>query len=162
MKEVKLRRYENLLTLSGLGVIAFGAWSVLKALLFMLYRGEVFEPMLADIADNRLAKLLVFVIVAVVLLFVFAVRLYVGLSARAEGHGRKKGVVYVVIAILMALFSVLSLLSIFFDSEARLKNSMLEIIVSFVVETTSLIVIVELLVAAFTVKKLRKELEEVQ
>ena len=47
---------------------------------------------------------------------------------------------------------------IFFDSN---EQSIWELIVSVIVEATSLVVTIELLVGAFTVKKLKKELGEV-
>ena len=62
------------------------------------------------------------------------------------------------VAILIAIASLVSLVLIFFDTADR---SILELIVSFIVEATSMIATVELLVAAFTVKKLKKELGEV-
>lgn len=155
MKEIRLRRYQNLLTISGLGVIAFGAWSVLKTILLLFFRKDYLER----IPDDNLFRVILFVMIGGILLFDFAIRLFVGLSARAEGKGKKKGYAYIVIAILMALFSLASLVMIFFDTS---YTSIPELIVSVIVEATSLIVIIELLVGAFTVKKLQKERGEVQ
>ena len=154
MKERKMRRYQNLLTVSGLGVIIFGLWSVLKTILLLFMK----EGILSEIPDDTFVRVMFFLILGGILLVDVLIRLYVGLSARAEGFGKKKGYGYVVIAILMALASLTSLMLIFFDSN---EQSLWELIVSVIVEATSLVVTIELLVAAFTVKKLKKELGEV-
>ena len=154
MKEIKMRRYQNLLTVSGLGVIIFGLWTVLKTILLLFLQ----EDMLDDLPDGLFYRVLFFTLVGGVLLIDFLIRLFVGLSARAEGFGKKKGYGYIVVAILIAIASLASLVLIFFDIADR---SILELIVSFIVEATSMIATVELLVAAFTVKKLKKELGEV-
>ena len=154
MKERKMRRYRNLLTVSGLGVIIFGLWSVLKTILLLFMK----EGILSEIPDDTFVRVMFFLILGGILLIDVLIRLYVGLSARAEGFGKKKGYGYVVIAILMALASLTSLVLIFFDTN---EQSLWELIVSVIVEATSLVVTIELLVAAFTVKKLKKELGEV-
>lgn len=154
MKEIKMRRYQNLLTVSGLGVIIFGLWTVLKTILLLFLQ----EDMLDDLPDGLFYRVLFFTLIGGVLLIDFLIRLFVGLSARAEGFGKKKGYGYIVVAILIAIASLASLVLIFFDTGDR---SILELIVSFIVEATSMIATVELLVAAFTVKKLKKELGEV-
>ena len=154
MKERKMRRYQNLLTVSGLGVIIFGLWSVLKTILLLFMK----EGILSEIPDDTFVRVMFFLILGGILLIDVLIRLYVGLAARAEGFGKKKGYAYVIIAILMALASLASLVLIFFDSN---EQSIWELIVSVIVEATSLVVTIELLVAAFTVKKLKKELGEV-
>ena len=154
MKEIKMRRYQNLLTVSGLGVIVFGLWSVLKTILLLFFRKEL----LADVPDDTLVRVILFSIIGLILLVDFLLRLFVGLSARDEGYGKKKGYAYIVFAIVIALGSLASLVMVFFDSNVK---SITELIVSVIVEATSLIVVIELLVAAFTVKKLKKELGEV-
>lgn len=154
MKERKMRRYQNLLTVSGLGVIIFGLWSVLKTILLLFMK----EGILSEIPDELFVRVMFFLILGGILLIDVLIRLYVGLSARAEGFGKKKGYGYVVIAILMALASLTSLVLIFFDTN---EQSLWELIVSVIVEATSLVVTIELLVAAFTVKKLKKETGEV-
>lgn len=154
MKERKMRRYQNLLTVSGLGVIIFGLWSVLKTILLLFMK----EGILSEIPDDTFVRVMFFVILGGILLIDVLIRLYVGLSARAEGFGKKKGYGYVIIAILMALASLTSLVLIFFDTN---EQSIWELIVSVIVEATSLVVTIELLVAAFTVKKLKKEMGEV-
>ena len=137
MKEIKMRRYQNLLTVSGLGVIIFGLWTVLKTILLLFLQ----EDMVDDLPDGLFYRVLFFTLIGGVLLIDFLIRLFVGLSARAEGFGKKKGYGYIVVAILIAIASLASLVLIFFDTADR---SILELIVSFIVEATSMIATVEL------------------
>ena len=155
MKDIKLRRYENLLTVSGVGVIALGLWSVIKTILLLFFR----DDLLADMPDDPLAWVILYIMIGFILLIIFLIHLFVGLSARSEGFGKKKGYLYIVVAIFMVLFSLASIVMIFVNTN---ESSLLEMIVSLIVEATALIVMIELLVAAFTVKKLRKKLGEAQ
>ena len=70
MKEVKLRRYQNLLTLSGLGVIVFGLWSILKVFLILLLNDDTFSEMIkaAEVPDNSVTRLILYLLLAVLLL----------------------------------------------------------------------------------------------
>ena len=155
MKEIKMRRYQNLLTVSGLGVIIFGLWSVLKTFLLLFMRDEVSGVLPSD----PLTRAMTLATIGALLLIDIVIRLFVGISARAEGFGKKKGYAYIVFAVLMVITSTTALVMAFFDASYK---SITELIVAVIVEVTSLIVTIELLVAAFTVKKLKKELGEVQ
>ena len=155
MKEIKMRRYQNLLTVSGLGVIIFGLWSVLKTFLLLFMRDEVSGVLPSD----PLTRAMTLATIGAILLIDIVIRLFVGISARAEGFGKKKGYAYIVFAVLMVITSTTALVMAFFDASYK---SITELIVAVIVEVTSLIVTIELLVAAFTVKKLKKELGEVQ
>ena len=58
MKERKMRRYQNLLTVSGLGVIIFGLWSVLKTILLLFMK----EGILSEIPDDTFVRVMFFLI----------------------------------------------------------------------------------------------------
>ena len=164
MKEVKLRRYQNLLTLSGLGVIVFGLWSILKVFLILLLNDDTFSEMIeaAEVPDNSVTRLILYLLLAVLPLIDFSMRLFVGLSARSESFGKKRGCAYIVFAALIVLSSLISVVFIFFDTPLTNISSVLELVVSVFVEATATVVMIELLVSAITVKKLNKELGEVR
>ena len=164
MKEVKLRRYQNLLTLSGLGVIVFGLWSILKLFLILLLNDDTVSETIkaAEMPDEFTTRLALYLVLGVIILIDFLMRLFVGLSARSEGFGNKRGNAYVVFAALIALSSLISVVFIFFDTSLTSISSVLELIVSVFVEATATVVMIELLVSAITVKKLKKELGEVR
>ena len=97
MKEVKMRRYQNLLTVSGLGVIMFGVWSVLRTILLLFFQQNAVSQAFND--ESVTVRILSYTILAVMLLADSLSRLFVGLSARAEGFGKKKGYAYIVFAV---------------------------------------------------------------
>ena len=162
MKEVKLRRYRNLLTVSGLGVIAFGGWSVLKMILVFVMQRDTIEALFAEMAVDSRVKGITIVIVIAIMLIDFLIRIFVGSTARAEGLGKKKGPAYIVFALLLALGSLFSLVLLFVDGDSLSKTPILQTAISVILEITSMVATIELLVAAFTVKKLEKELGEVK
>ena len=162
MNEVKLRRFMNLLVVSGTGVIIFGAWSVLKTILVFLMQKDMIEAIFTKLSVTTTVKVITIIIVVSIMVIDFLIRLFVGRSARAEGFGQKKGYAYIIFAVLLAIGSVSSLVLLFSDAESLKLDSILQTVVSLIVETTSIIVTVELLVAAFTVKKLQKETGEVK
>ncbi|MBQ7715557.1 MAG: hypothetical protein IJT70_06785 [Clostridia bacterium] len=162
MKEVKLRRFGNLLTVSGLGVIAFGVWNVLKMILVFVMQRDMIEAIFAEISADALIKYITIAIIAAIMLLDFLIRLFVGLSARAEGFGKKKGVAYIVFAVLLVLGSVSSLVLVFYDTDSLTKNPILQTAVSVILEITSMVATIELIVAAVTVKKIKSEIGEVK
>ena len=161
MKERKLRRYQNLLTVSGQGVILFAFWSILKAVLIIfMNKGDIFDNSSA-FSDSVWFKAAVIGVFSFILLVDFLIRLYVGISAGLEGTGRKKGYLYIVIAILTSCTLLLSIYFMLYETITLNNTSYFQLAVTLILEITSLVVNVELIIAAFTVKKLKKELEEV-
>ena len=115
-----------------------------------------------NVPDDFRVRAILYSIFGSIILFDFLLRLYVGLSARAEGFGKKKGYAYIVVAFLIAIASLFSIVMIFFDIRFTGVTSLMELIVSIIVEITSAVVMIELIAAAFTVKKLNRELGEVR
>lgn len=157
MDEVKLRRYRNLLIISGTGVIAFGVWSVVKTILFLTLTPDYLR--LDDIGDigeaeMSLVKIFVFVILGVIMAIELLLRLYIGLSARAEGYGKKKRIVYVVVAAIILVLSLWSIITSFHVSE---YDSLLDMAVSLLLELTSAAAFFEVIYASYMVRRLQKK-----
>ena len=173
MKERKLRQYEHILAISGVGVVAFGLWSVVKAVLyFILFPNEEVEEQIlsegfssmedAGLSDQH-ALIIIIIIVLVLMNLDFLLRLYVGKSAVADGRGtRKKRFVYVVWAMLIAaglIFNMVSRWIMIGKGEASIWSNLTDAdSVSMIIDATSLLAVIELIVAAFMVRKLRREL----
>ena len=150
---MKLRRYQTNLNISGLGVIAFGGWGLLKVILLLLMDPKAIREA-AGMEMGETVNIGTFT--AVLLLFVlfdFAFRFYIGFSARREAKGKKKNIIYLVIAFLLLIASVISiiigLVQISFDT-------IFDTIVVMVVEITSALATLELVISAIQVRKLRK------
>lgn len=158
MDEVKLRRYSTSLTISGYGVIAFGLWSIVKTILLSVMHPEV-AGILPDeeTGISRDVYIALMICIMVLLLgFDLGLRIYIGLSARAEGNGKKKHITYLVFAAFLLTASLLSLLT---GLDIDDYDSILDFLVSLLVEITSMAAVLELIYSSVRVRLLRKKLE---
>ena len=148
--DVKIRKLESDLTTIGTGVIAFGFWGFLKFILSYLFLGA--QSVGID-GDEYITVIAVFVwAVAILIPLVY---LWIGMSARAEGRGKRKSALYLfmvgwiifvsTIAILMELYSL-----------SKLKD-WFEIIVTLIIDLTRYVFLIELMVYSISLRKLRKE-----
>ncbi len=171
----ELRRNRSTLVVVGLGVIAFGAWSVVKIVLMLLLDPDAFFETLGlteIVSENAITRAVGFAVPGVFLALDLALRLFIGLRARREGLARKKaGMVYLVLACLLAVFTVWSDVSVLIQTLSAGEGIGASIVtyasklsgtaggdidnavVAIVVELTSLATMVELIVAAVRVKR---------
>ena len=155
-----LRRNENILAVSSLTMILFGVWTAIKLVLYFSLSEDGFRAIPKD-AEGQLERL---ILIAILVLFIggsMTFRLIVGLSARAESMGRKKGYGYVVLAVLILAADILALGFSLAHIEENF-DSWMDMVITLFVETTSMLTIAELIVAAFRVKKLKRMAAEEQ
>ena len=155
-----LRRNENILAVSSLTMILFGVWTAIKLVLYFSLSEDGFRAIPKD-AEGQLERL---ILIAILVLFIggsMTFRLIVGLSARAESMGRKKGYGYVVLAVLILAADILALGFSLAHIEENF-DSWMDLIITLFVEATSMLTIAELIVAAFRVKKLKRMAAEEQ
>ena len=191
---VKLRRYQNTLVIIGMGVIMFGVWSVIRTIVLGLSSSDSALSVISDVLDDNMAKstaervaqvILMWLVIAAIG-FVLALRIYVGLSARAEVFGKRRGSGYLIVAIVMIVAYLISILINCFSIAYSIFGSDLlrtlglttladafakaeaegasrtvdytDLFVSFVVDITSLVTLIELVAAAIQVKRLSRQL----
>ncbi len=157
--ETELRRRRSELLTLGFGIIAFGVWSVLKTYLYTWV-----DPLVQNVDVEEqyktAATILGYVMITIVLAMDLGLRLYVGMSARAEGLGKKKGRAYIVVASLMLLVSVLLWFASLGYIQTRAEDdSLMDYIVSMVVDLTSIAILARLVYNAVKVRQLRRQLE---
>lgn len=160
--ETELRRRRiNLITL-GAGVIAFGVWSILKTFLYIWVDSYVFE--FPDIPPEsvRAVKAVAYAFLLFLMLIDLAVRLYIGLSARSVGMGKKKSRTYIILAGAILVFSIISwILMLVNHTSGRMENqSAMDYYVSLFVEMTSAGILAEMIYTALRIRKLEKLLED--
>ena len=155
-----LRRNENILSVSGVTVILFGVWTAIKLVLYFSLSEDGFRAIPKD-AEGQLERLILIAILVLFICISMSTRLCVGLSARAESMGRKKGYGYVVLAVLILAADILALGFSLAHIEENF-DSWMDLIITLFVEATSMLTIAELIVAAFRVKKLKRMAAEEQ
>ena len=152
------RRRTNLLTL-GAGVIAFGVWSMLKTYLYMIVDPI---PMTFDVPEQfqQTALVMAYAMVTAFLLIDLALRLYIGLSARAEGLGSKKGKAYIIVTALMLVVNIAAWIVYLFMYDYRDGyEALMDYVVSLVVDFTSIVILAQLIYNAILVRRLSRQLE---
>ena len=162
MEETQLRRGQNTLFILGGGVITFGVWSVVKSIMYFLVDPSSYFYMKDLPQEFRLLALVImYGIVALIVGLDVGLRLYVGLSARAEARGKKKSRAYIRVAAVMAAANLLlflgALVSAILNADNAFRN-LLDTLVSAVVDVTALITLIELVFTARRVQQLRKQL----
>ena len=155
-----LRRNENILAVSGVTMILFGVWTAIKLVLYFSLSEDGFRAIPKD-AEGQLERLILIAILVLFICISMSTRLCVGLSARAESMGRKKGYGYVVLAVLILAADILALGFSLAHIEENF-DSWMDMVITLFVETTSMLTIAELIVAAFRVKKLKRMAAEEQ
>lgn len=148
--DVTIRRLENNLITLGTGVIAFGFWSFIKYVLTALATGsKMWEDVDADFKAST-------VIISWVLILLYAlVYLWLGLSARAEGNGRRKRIFYLIVIGVIAFFStviiILELLAVIY-----LNVSIARIAITLIIDATRMFFLTDILYSSVKLRILRK------
>ena len=152
-EQARIRRLQDTLAIVGIGVIAFGAWSLAKMTLYFLMYDEAAQRQMFGIS-NEISMQAYYITFAVFALIDLAIRLYVGLSARSEGHGKRKGSAYLVIAAIMAATSVASviLLALGFSTSPWI----IDVIMSVLIEATSAATLVLMIFCAARLRRLNR------
>ena len=162
-----------MLVISGVGVIAFGIWSIIKAALYYLLIPAETLAKLAQFSETEELSSLGFTsreigafiagVITFILFLDFLLRLYIGRSAFFDGRRfRRKGPVYVILAMFVSIGLILSIISRIITLGAGEDDVLANVVsagnVSVIVDVTSLLALIEMIVAAFKVRKLRKQL----
>ena len=184
--DIKIRKCRDILVTGGIALIAFGVWTVIQGVLEiseflgnllngMTYEGlsEAEMEMLREMISDR--SLLYGVVGLAILLTAIdlAIRIYVGLSARAAGLQKRKkngkernGIVWIILGFLLAAIGIYSLVNILLTTGGIVQEySVLYYVILLFVEVTSLVVTVELMITGIRLRRLtgkQKGSEEVR
>jgi hypothetical protein len=159
MEETELRRGQNTLFILGGGVITFGLWSVVKSIMYLMV--NPFQYFRSDDVPQEFQLIVMAVVYGIAALLVgldVGLRIFVGLSARAEARGKKKSRAYIIVAAVMAagnLLLFLGTLLLAATTPDAVTGNLLDTLVSAVVDVTALITLFELVFTARRVQRLR-------
>ena len=149
--DAKARKRETDLKSLGMGVMLFGAWTFIKLAVTFLMYGIQFDEVLSEEVMTA-GRIIIWVILALA----FLIRLYIGISARSESDGKRKRAFYLVLAGLVvavdAAAIVAEIVMLFTGSEGILSMA-----ITVLIDATSTVILIELMVNAIAVRKLRKK-----
>ncbi len=144
---VRIRRNRATLSVVGIGVAAFGCWSIIKMIMECLI-GPVSPSVVEDLMDDDILVIVLTEVLLIVLMITdVTLRFYIGLSARKEAAGVLRSHKYIVVAVLVFLFNGWGLIEIAGDIIAA-DGLYLRDYISFFVELTSLVLLLELIIVS--------------
>ena len=155
-EQAQIRRLQDTLTIAGSAVIAFSIWSLAKIGMFLAFADKDLLSWLLGLDKDSLTTA-VYVSLIVVALIDVSVRAYVGMSARAEGRGAKKGPFYLVVAAFIALANASSLVAIALSASLALPLS--SMIVPIVIEATAITALVLVIRSSTRLRRKNKTAE---
>lgn len=153
----KTRRLENNLVTLGTGIIAFGLWAFIKLILTVVFLGSAFFEDSPE--ERRLAVMIATWVVAVLTLLMYV---WLGLSARAEGNGKKKKPVYLFVVGIISVYGfVMILIEVFFMiTEFNKIGDPFSFFITIIIDVTRMIFLIELIYSSVTLRKIRKQARE--
>ena len=153
-RPIAFRRDSTTLVILGAGVIIFGFWTVLKVLAYIFLDIPLFDTSKYEIESEEEYRFLM----AFLFFFITSdllVRLYVGARAISEGLGKKVRKGYLVFnlwLILFGIFSVISVIMVLMEPD----DEYIETYASLFMELSSLTIIIEVFIAALSVRRYKK------
>ncbi len=159
--EKELRRCSVTLVSLGTGMIAFGVWTVLNAVLyFLMGQGLEVDAREYGAVSVLLVKIFTFIFVLLVTLIALWLHVIIGRAARAEGMGNRPRRNYLPLAgFVLACNLVITAVSIagfFLDSP---EQGLLASLASMAVQLTSDFFQYKLIVTARRLRRLRAQME---
>ena len=156
--EKKLRKRETQLADAGAGVILFVVWSIAKVNLYLGVSGFFLDDVNRYVEETGINKTLLVAFIGAIfigiLLWQLCTRLYIGVCAIAEGRGKSKGWVYLVVAAALLISEVQTFWGMLMPGT---HDSIGNAIMTVCMEAASVFVLLELLVSGIYVKYLRKK-----
>lgn len=155
--ERELRRFQNNLLISGYAVIAFGIWSILKAVFYVFLEPDYFEGMVGWAELDEFGMGVVYFLIFFLLVIDMLLRLFIAGRAIKEAKGKKTGTFHLYLTGILVLSSLVSLVTVF--SPDNYVYSISDTVVSVVVELTSVYIFVELIYSSIMIRTISKKKE---
>ena len=155
---INKRKFGNRLVLSGRALIILGVWSTAKtAVMLYLSMPEMIELYFEEYRDMYETALEVGSLIiryTIILIVIFLMFLFAGLSAMSEGKGKKKKFVYMVMAPLIILYTIVTIVVAFIPPVELLDMA------GIVIDLTILFACCDVLVSGIKFKSINKRLKE--
>lgn len=151
--DANTRRLEiNLMTL-GTGISLFGLWAFVRSGLTLFILRDQINTLIGE--ENRLLiYLIVFGAVAILCLMYF----YIGMSARAEGKGKHKSILYLILTGINLCLYLPALIPEFFSLFSGTEEEILSVVISILIDITTIVCMVEMMIIGIRLRRIRKNM----
>ena len=151
---ISYRRNISTLEILGIGVIAFGFWGIIKLVSEIFLGIDIYKP--EDVEGlTEFGITILNITLFIVLAIDIILRIIVGLKARREGRGKKTGRGYLLIILMLVISSTINVTAVTWDL-INMRGSFGENFVAIFMELSSLVVSLEVFIAAVSVRRYRR------
>lgn len=157
---IKLRKTENGLITGGLVVILFGVWNVIRIFLFCFMDNVQKRTIIKSTELLTEFPWLMYIVLGILALFDLLLRWYVGRRAILEGRYGKEKKFYLVWLIFMIVIGYLLESSNLKQAVGVRGNDWEDAVVAAIVDGTSLLIMIQVLLSSLEVKRLRRKIRE--
>lgn len=147
----------------GIGEILYSVWSIIQGIMYVLLNMNknetlisIFEYENESVFSYFLQILFFGIFFIVVATSILLPRIYVGICAFADGHGKRKSPVYLFIAVFLNLMTILYIIW-GIVSFGKTTYDIIDIIIQSIIKATSLWVMTDLIVSAVKLRRIRAE-----
>ncbi len=159
---IRLRKYSNRLYMSGLGMITFSIWSVVRYIVMIIQDKELVKSLVVE-GDHTKEQLfwgymVLLVFVLIVLVLIMMVPIYIGRCAMKIGRGKKKrkSVFYIIITILFLISMIIPYLE---GDNSELSYGIILSIVAIIIDLTMAFACIEIIYCGIRLRKLDKRIQ---
>jgi hypothetical protein len=160
-EQIEIRKSQNTLIVVGSGIVLFSIWSMVKMMgLLVLLKKETVNELIEKVGtiEGVSEDTLFWIFFAIILFFMafaLAIRVFVGLSAVAEGRGKRRGLLYILIAVIMMIGDICFFCVGFFMTEEEQFGALArdQSISTLIIDVTSLIMLTQMVISALRIRK---------
>ena len=111
-EQIEIRKARNTLIVVGSGTVLFSAWTAVKILsIIILLRKEIVDAVFKLLGPveglpENVVFWIVILLISIIMAVILGVRMYVGLSAIAVGRGRRRRLLFILIAVIMIIGNI--------------------------------------------------------
>lgn len=149
--EIELRKNLDIIYIVGTGTMFFSVWGLFKGIAINILSYNGVET-LEGISPGNLSPRIVISLLGINLAVEFLLRVIIGCCSRLEGRGEKAGSFYIFLTGVLAVMYVgktFSRIMVF-----SLQHDVIDQIVLLFIDITSLVLLVELLVAVYRARRI--------
>lgn len=168
-KEIEARKYRDTLLVVGAGTIIFGLWTLFKAVSLVMIGKTQYMPMMKGYIEDGGAAwkdwyFYLFLGLLFFALFIeFLFKAFVGWAAISEGRGKKRTILYIVVAFLLIWGSFVTIIGIIagdVSNEIDYTGSSRAPWETSIIELTSMVLMIEMVASGIKLRRLRRKEEK--